>query len=109
MTDSAFRESSNDPSAHDTPDGDPLRVGRGLVEDEAESGDTTGRTVTDDGGLEREFVDREQRDGKREIDREGLGSSGRTSLAEGGLGIHVMDSHDAAPHDSDADDSDTED
>lgn len=89
MIDSASRESSNDPTEGDTPTGDPLRVGRGLVEDETESGNTTGRTVTDDGAMDSEFVRRESRDGGREIDRE---HSAHTSLASGGLGAHVMDS-----------------
>jgi len=90
----AFRESSNDPSAGDTPTGDPLRVGRGLVEDETESGDTSGRTVTDDGALEHGFVDGHHEE--REVDREG---STRTSLAKGGLGAHVMDSDGIDTHD----------
>lgn len=84
MTDSGSR----DPHPDDVPDGDPLRVGRGLVEDGEESGRTSGRTVTDDGAIEREFVEGEK-DG-REIEREHPGGHG--SLGVSGLGIHVMDS-----------------
>lgn len=96
MTDSASRESSNDPSEFDPPTGDPLRVGRGLVEDETESGDTTGRTVTEDGAIEHGFVEVHEHDG-REIEREHPGA--RPSLAKGGLGAHVMDDDGIDNHD----------
>jgi hypothetical protein len=90
----ATRESSNDPSADDTPTGDPLRVGRGLVEDESESGDTSGRSVTDDGALDQEFIERHEHDSA--IHREG---GPNASLAKGGLGAHVMDSDGIDTHD----------
>lgn len=99
MTDPAFRESSRDPSADDRPTGDPLRVGRGLVEDATESGDTSDRTVTDDGALEHEFVEQQQGSGGDRVQRERAGLEPRESLAQGGLGSHVMDDDGIDNHD----------
>jgi hypothetical protein len=94
MTDQASRESSNDPSADDTPTGDSLRVGRGLVE-----GDGSSRTITDDGALEHEFVEEQHGHPDDRVERERAGLEPRESLAEGGLGIHVMDSDGIDTHD----------